>query len=240
MKYAALKLLRKFGFDVQRYGPHRDAMRRFQYALARQKVDCVLDVGANTGQFGQRLRINGYTGRIISIEPQSAAHGKLMTAARGDARWVVVEQCALGSTSGITEINIAANSQSSSILPMLDRHLAGDPKSGYVGKEIVSLLTLDTFLEKHALTTTDLGLKIDTQGYEQEVLAGLNEWSHLVKVIQIEMSLVPLYGESADFADLYFLMQGRGYRCISIEPNFIDPNTFEVLQTDAIFEREAP
>jgi FkbM family methyltransferase len=238
MRHGILKLLRRYGYDVRRYGPHHDPMRRLKQAMQRQRVSTILDVGANIGQFGQRLRINGYQGRIISIEPLSGARAKLVAATRDDPLWSVAQRSALGDKCGDIELNVAANSQSSSVLKMLDRHLAGDPNSGYVGTERVRLLTLDAFLdEQPALTDVSLALKIDTQGYEAQVLAGLDRWSKKVKVIQAEMSLAPLYDGSAEFNEIYQMMEERGYRCISIEPNFIDPRTYEVLQTDAIFER---
>jgi FkbM family methyltransferase len=237
MRYTILRLLRRLGYDVQRYGPHRDPMRRLQRAMQRHNVSTILDIGANVGQFGQRLRINGYQGRIISVEPLSAARAKLVATAHGDPLWSVAKRCALGDKCGETEINIAANSQSSSVLDMLDRHRAGDPQSGYIGTEAVALTTLDAFLDSQpALADVPLALKIDTQGYEAQVLAGLDRWRENAKVIQAEMSLAPLYDGSPGFSDLYRMMEERGYRCISIEPNFTDPDTYEVLQTDAIFE----
>jgi len=238
MRYKALKLLRRFGYDVQRYGPHRDATRRLQYALQRQQVNTLLDVGANVGQYGQRLRINGYPGRIISFEPLSSAHTELVAVAKNDPSWTVIGRCAVAATCGHTEINISANSQSSSVLGMLDRHIAGDPNSAYIGKEPVEMITLDTFLDSQPdLVNVAMALKIDTQGYESQVLAGLNRWSDNIKVIHVEMSLSPLYENSARFVDIYQWMEDQDYRCISIEPNFIDPHTYEVLQTDAVFER---
>ena len=240
MRYAVLKLLRRFGYDVQRYGPHSDPMRRLQQAMKRQRVTTILDIGANIGQFGQRLRINGYEGRIISIEPLSTARAKLVAVTRDDPQWNVAKRYALGERCGEVEINIAGNSQSSSVLNMLDRHRVGDPKSAYIGTEKVPLITLDAFLDElPVLADVPLALKIDTQGYEAQVLAGLDRWSKNVKVIQAEMSLAPLYAGSVGFNDLYRMMEERGFRCISIEPNFTDPNTYEVLQTDAIFERRA-
>jgi FkbM family methyltransferase len=239
MRYQVLKLLRRFGYDVQRYGPYRDAMRRFQKAIERQDTTTILDVGANVGQYAQRLRINGYTGRIVSFEPLSSAYAKLIAVARSDKLWTVAPRCALSDKPGVAEINIAANSQSSSLLEMLERHTAGDPKSGYFGKETVETIPLDLFLDNHPdLATSAMAMKIDTQGNESRVLAGLNRWSGHVKVIQVEMSLTALYEGEARFIDLYRLIEDRGYQCISIEPGFIDPRTYEVLQTDAIFERK--
>lgn len=240
MRYAILGLFRRLGYDVQRYKPHDDPMRRFQYALARRNAETVIDVGANVGQFGQRLRINGYQGRIISIEPTSAAHAAVSKVAKHDPRWMVTERCALGATSGeAVEINIAANSQSSSMLGMLDRHVAGDPHSGYVSRETVPLMTLDSLLDRHiAVTSPSMGLKIDTQGYEAQVLSGLRRWDAFINVIQLEMSLTKLYEGSLSFIELYRIMEDRGFRCISIDPNFTDPHTYEMLQTDAIFERD--
>lgn len=240
MRYQALKLFRRFGYDVQKYGPYRDAMRRFQKAIERQNATTILDVGANVGQYGQRLRINGYTGRIISFEPLSSAHNKLIAVASSDKLWTVAPRCAVSDKRGVAEINIAANSQSSSILSISERHITGDPKSGYVGRETVETIPLDIFLDNHPeLASAAMAIKIDTQGYEAHVLAGLSRWSECVKVIQVEMSLAALYDGLTGFIELYRLIEDRGYRCISLEPGFVDPKTYEVLQTDAIFERKA-
>src|SRR5262249_39982677 len=140
------------------------------------------------------IRKVGYSGKIISFEPLSDAHAKLLIAAKRDPLWTVAPRGALGANRGVFQINIAANSQSSSILDMLERHIAGAPESRYVGKETVTMTTLDDFLNREPdLADTAIALKLDTQGYEAEVLAGLNKWSDRVEVIITEMSLVALY-----------------------------------------------
>jgi len=237
MKFAILRLFRKFGFDVQRYGQHRDHYVRLRHALGRQQVTTLLDVGANVGQFGQFMRIANYQKRIISFEPLSAAHRQLRNVASVDGNWLVAPRCAVGRQIGTTEIQIAGNSQSSSILDIKDRHVAADTRSGYVGKESVDVITLDSYLDTAGVTDPCLGLKIDTQGYEGEVLAGLRQHSDRVKVIQLEMSLTPLYEGGASFSDLFAELETRGYHCISLEAGFTDPKTFEVLQVDGMFER---
>src|SRR5579871_2898133 len=52
------------------------------------EIDCVLDVGANAGQYGQFLREQvGYRGLIFSFEPVSDTYSQLCTAAKGDPKW---------------------------------------------------------------------------------------------------------------------------------------------------------
>ena len=100
------------------------------------------------------------------------------------------------------------------------------------------MITVDSFLDAEpSLADNAIALKIDTQGYEAEVLAGLNKWSDSVKVIQTEMSLTALYEGEVRFGELYQSIEARGLHCISIEPGFTDPRTYEVLQIDAIFAR---
>jgi FkbM family methyltransferase len=207
-------------------------------SLKRRGVSVVLDVGANVGQFADDIRKAGYTGRIVSFEPLSDAYAKLVIAAQGDHLWTVAPRCALASRSGVAEINIAANSVSSSILDMLERHVANDPKSAYVGREAVTTTTLDEFLDRNPdVASAAIALKLDTQGYEAQVLAGLDKWSSNVEVIMTEISLVGLYEGETTFVELYRMIEARGYRCISIEPACTDAHTYEVLQVDAIFER---
>ena len=80
-----IKLLaRGLGFDISRYRPdtHHDA--RYRHLLDTRDIRLILDVGANTGQYGSLLRSTyGYRGRILSFEPLTTAHTALRTRASG-------------------------------------------------------------------------------------------------------------------------------------------------------------
>jgi len=74
-------LARSFGIDASFYNITSSSHARLKNYLSSQKIDLVLDVGANTGRTGQELRKGfGYAGAIQSFEPLSAAFCK---AARG-------------------------------------------------------------------------------------------------------------------------------------------------------------
>jgi FkbM family methyltransferase len=203
-----------------------------------QAVDVILDVGANIGQFASGLRRSGFQGQIVSFEPLSAAHGKLRAAAENDPLWTVMDRCAVGEKRGSARINIAGNSASSSLLPMLDRHRDAAPHSAYEGVEECPVVTLDDVIESSFRDgTTQFGLKIDTQGYEAQVLAGLSRHRGSVRVILCEMSLVPLYEGGPVMTELLKMLAELGYRCVALSPEFEDPRTGELLQIDGVFVR---
>ena len=54
--------------------------------LKEFKVDLVIDVGANNGQFASRIR-NYYDGKILSFEPVKESYENLKNASRGDRNW---------------------------------------------------------------------------------------------------------------------------------------------------------
>ena len=76
--------LRRLGYDLHRFLPAASPDAALQKALSHFRIDLVLDVGANTGQFGKRLRTLGYAGEIISFEPLADAHALLQAAAAAD------------------------------------------------------------------------------------------------------------------------------------------------------------
>ncbi len=85
----------------------------FKEVFDRYGIDLVLDVGANGGQYAGVLRDYGFTGDIVSFEPVSSEFAKLAAAAKGDARWTVLNY-ALGSNEAEQTINIMASSVFSS------------------------------------------------------------------------------------------------------------------------------
>jgi FkbM family methyltransferase len=199
-------------------------------------VDTVLDVGANAGQFGARLRGAGWRGHVVSFEPLSEAHAALSEAARDDALWDVAARCALGATRGEAEINVAANSWSSSLLPMAALHRAAAPQSAYSRREACPVRTLDEVIGTlFSDPTTLFALKIDTQGYEKQVLEGLRLCRSQVRVILCELSLVELYEGGPDLTEMLGYLAAAGYRCIGLEPAFRDPRSGRLLQVDGLF-----
>ena len=98
------------------------------------KIDLLLDVGANIGQYASLARRSGYKGRIVSFEPLKDAHSFLIKVSKSDTLWSVHPRCAIGSKDSIIDINIAENSYSSSVLPILESHTSAAPKSQYIGK----------------------------------------------------------------------------------------------------------
>ncbi len=72
------------GLEVKRYSPTRSEETRFLTGLTHHGVNLVFDVGANEGQFAQRLRESGYSGRIVSFEPIAGVWEKLKRASEND------------------------------------------------------------------------------------------------------------------------------------------------------------
>jgi len=200
-------------------------------------IDTVLDVGANSGQFARALRREaGYTGRIISFEPLSAAYELLKENAEGDPAWEVFN-LAIGDIEGKREMNIAGNSYSSSLLTMLPSHVKSAPDSGYIGKELISVSTLDSLFEDIRSKAKNVYMKIDTQGFESRVLNGAEKSLAYIDTIEMEMALIPLYDGEVLFNDMCLRMSDKGYTLVAIENEFSDPASGQLLQVDGIFHR---
>jgi FkbM family methyltransferase len=233
------RLLRRLGIDVRRYAVGDSSQGRVVKLLHRFGVDTVLDVGANAGFYAEEILEAGFTGRVLSFEPLTEAHRRLEIRASSVAGWSVAQRMALGRAGCMAEINISANSTSSSILPMLGSHVRASPHSHYVGRESVEVCRLDEVQHPVIEQACSLFVKIDTQGYEMAVLEGAERIMGRVSGLQLEMSLVPLYGGQQLFMDVYDWAIGRGFDLYAVEPGFVDGETGRMLQMDGIFFRNA-
>lgn len=197
-------------------------------------VSSILDVGANVGQFAKATRLGKYSGKIFSFEPQKSAFAQLQIEAVGDKNWYIFNH-ALGNQKQELEINIAGNSYSSSILGMLPAHEAYAPESKYVSKETISVDSLDNIFENLVANGDNIYLKIDTQGYEKQVLEGALQSIHSILLIQIEMSLQPLYENEPSFDEIYTYLISKNFELLTVEYGIRDYVTGCLLQIDGIF-----
>lgn len=199
-------------------------------------INLVIDVGAHTGCYVKELRRLGYSGRVVSYEPLSASYHTLQQKAQRDPYWDTYN-CALGEVNGQATINISRNSYSSSLLDMLPSHVGAAPGSEYAGQERIEIITLDSVFDLVSERSDHIYLKIDTQGYEDRVLNGSEKALYDIDTIQIEMSIVPLYGAALLFDEMNQRLSQLGYRLVGIETGFTDATTSELLQFDGIYHR---
>jgi FkbM family methyltransferase len=233
MKNAVRKLLRQLGIYVKLYA--NSDFAKVKKLLDHHQIDLVLDVGGNTGQYFKFLRAAGYCGRVVSFEPLSDAYFQLTEMSKKYPVWEIAPRTAIGNIEGEISINIASNSQSSSLLEMLDRHKETFPESAYVGSETVKITKLDYIAPHYIAENNRIFLKIDVQGYEQKVLEGATGILPQVEGIQLEMSLVPLYEGELLLTEMLDYMKKLGYSLHYLSPVVFDPNTGQALQLDGIF-----
>jgi FkbM family methyltransferase len=167
----------------------------------------------------------------------AAAHSRLIKNCISDGNWIAAERMAIGNMDGTIEINVAGNSLSSSVLPMLDSHLRAAPESAYVAKEQVPIRKLDSVARDFDLSG-NVFVKIDVQGFEMDVLKGAADTLGKVRGLEIELSLVPLYEGQTLMLDMVHHLRGIGFELNGIFPVFKDEISGRLLQVDGVFFRE--
>lgn len=234
----AHKLINFLGYDLRRLTTGSNKSLQLIKAFNRFKVDTVIDVGANKGQFASELRSFGYKDRIISFEPLSSAYAELKKNSLRDSLWTIHTRCAIGDFDGEIKINISGNSVSSSLLPMLDTHSSAAIGSAYVNSEDASIFKLDTIAPPYIKESRNTFLKIDTQGYEWQVLDGALDVLPNVCGVLCELSLIPLYEGQSLWLDIIQRLENDGFTLWALQNGFTDPRDGRSLQVDAIFFRK--
>lgn len=230
------KLFQHFGMLIRKYNAATSEECRRIKLLQHYNIDLVFDIGANKGQYALGIMDAGYTKRIVSFEPLSAVHQVLQEKGNKYENWTIAPRCAVGSQREEIEINISANSVSSTLLTMLDTHLDGAPESKIIGKEKVTVLPLDEAGKPFIKNEKNIFLKIDVQGFEQEVLKGAEQMIATAKGVEMEISLVSLYeGQTWLLPQVLEYMKQKGFILRSIMPAFTDHKTGNVLQCNGIF-----
>ena len=211
------------------------AEMEFKSVLEKYEIDHVLDVGANRGQFAKFLRdALGYEGRIISFEPVSSIFQELTEAARDDPRWDVYN-LALGSRNTDQKIYISERSQFSSFLKSTEyceTHFGERTKENR--EEAVKVRRLDEMLEEIVddLDSAKIFLKLDTQGYDLEVFAGLGDKCKSVAALMSEISIIPLYEEMPDWKEGLSCFQRAGFEIAGLFP--VTRDSLRIVEYDVV------
>jgi FkbM family methyltransferase len=229
---------KKVSLDVRKYSDRNIFQKRIVKFLSDLRVDLLIDVGANRGQFGHSMYEHGYRGTIVSFEPIPDAHDQLVRlAAQSGYDWRVAPCTALTDNNGTAELTITKNSASSSLLAFTDRMTEFVPIATVKGKIIVETARLDNFLMKAGLAERSFALKIDTQGSEMAVLAGALKVEPNIHLVMLEASIAQLYQEQPSYHEIDTYLRHRGWKLIDIEPGYRHPESLALCEFDAVYAK---
>ncbi len=225
--------LRRRGFDVVPYPAFGAELIAL---LRRLQVDCVLDVGAFTGTYGRMLRDLGYRGRIVSFEPASENFELLAREAEGDSSWET-RHFAVGSVAGTLELRLTGSPGSNSLLVPNAYALRLMPRTFKErGSETVEVTTVDDVFDDATRGARSVFLKIDTQGFDLEVIRGAASTLDRLAAVQVELALQRTYEGQPGYLDFLAELDARGFAPALFFPTFPDA-TGRIVECDCVLIR---
>jgi FkbM family methyltransferase len=163
-------------------------MRKF-YSSLLPKNALVFDVGANVGTMTQVFTSLG--ARVIAVEPNPdcARHIELTTSRKN----VEVLQAAVGERNGLAVLKVSDRKDKMSSLSDEWRDAVSKENPGYLGmwkrERTVPIVSLDALIERYG---TPFYIKIDVEGYEEQVLQGLSVMPRLLSFEFSRLYLSPV------------------------------------------------
>tara|TARA_B100000575_G_scaffold285259_1_gene280322 strand:+ start:267 stop:989 length:723 start_codon:yes stop_codon:yes gene_type:complete len=208
-------------------------------SLNNNNINSIIDVGANNGQFAEEIFKNGFNGYVLSFEPLKIEHSNLLDKKikMKKYNWEIAERCGLGASEKKLEINISGMRQSSSILNISEIHTSLYPKSANIDKEKISIFPLDNFYNKITNMKKNILVKIDTQGYELEILKGAKKTLDYINAIYVEVSLVELYKNQPLFDEILDYVKKAGFSVWSVDQAVGNKETGQTYQLDILFTK---
>ncbi|MBL4721957.1 MAG: FkbM family methyltransferase [Alphaproteobacteria bacterium] len=216
---------------------HKSPDGKLARILSDFSVDTVLDVGANIGQTRDKLRNAGYRGRIISFEPVPSAHAELTRKAKSDSAWEIAPRTAIGAAPGEVDINVSEATDMSSILDASPALLETLPKTKITEVVKTPVTTLDVEWSIYCPTGSNVFLKVDTQGYERQVLNGAAESLKRLVGVQLELSLLPLYDGEETYLSYLRDLHDWGFEPYMMWENYFSRLHGRQMQMDVVFMR---
>ncbi len=198
-------------------------------------VTHLLDAGANEGSFARAWQTLCPDTSSLCFEPVPETHARMVARCRSVPAISPV-RIALGAEPGRLQMNVGAFHEANSLLPMNPAHIEHWPSSAPSSVIDVEVWKLDDYLKAQGVSGTYF-LKADVQGFELQLFRGATETLKRTPLLQVEISLVPLYREAPDLADLWRYLEPLGYRLLDVADLLLSPQTGKPVSCDLLFER---
>lgn len=177
-------------------------------------IQTIIDIGANKGQFAQKMCRQFPQAQIFAFEPLPLPYQILQQWGDRQHSSIHTYNLALGDRVDKLEINShVLFTASSSLLPTTELCEDLYPMVREQEKIIVHQSTLDGEMEPwQNQLVQELLVKIDVQGYEDRVIQGGQKTLSQAKACILEISLDGLYEGQCQFRDIFPLLDNLGLR----------------------------
>lgn len=227
-----------FGYDLVRRAKNHGTLHAHLAVLFRlERIDLVIDVGANAGQYATSLRQHGYAGRIVSFEPVPSCFEQLRNASRHDRNWRVIN-VALGNESGTKRMRATESTVYSSFLPFNEYGQRRYQEA--IGNETevdVQVARLDDIYDEISGGAQRVFLKMDTQGYDLQVFNGARRCLSRVAALQSEMSIISIYHGMPEYIEALKTYRDAGFEPSGFYPVTRDNTTLAIVEFDGVLVR---
>ncbi len=200
------------------------------------RIDHVIDVGANRGQFSSMAKLLWPGATIDAFEPLDDI--REVFARHLAAKGCRVHGLALSDGAGFTEIHVSASDDSSSLHAIGEVQARLFPGTHEIERRRVRTETLDSFFPN----LDDRGrvlLKIDVQGHELAVLRGAKATLSKIEYVYVECSYLELYSNQSLVDDVYAFLADAGFGLIGVLNTTYDQSG-RAIQSDFLFEHRHP
>ena len=205
-KVTGYSIVKQMPFGIDEYADLKAKFKNF-------KFQTIIDVGANVGQSALQVRENFPDAEIYSLEPIKATYDELVRNTSGAN--VKTFNVGLGSSNQQVEVNTQVDNQNSVMNSLVAEKNSLSKEN--TKTEIVEILTLENFCEQNKISKIDF-LKIDTEGFDLEVLkgaVGLLE-KQAIPFILTEVSMNPTNTYHVDFVEMKHYMESFSYYIFGI------------------------
>lgn len=213
------RIAKVFGYELIKAKKNPSTNSHVINLINHYRIDLVIDVGANNGQFGRMIRNEGYKGEIHSFEPVNNTFEELSKSCINDSQWFAYK-IALSDSCGEEEVNVMESSDLSSFLTANDFGKSKYEKIKVSYTETVEVSTLDIFLKTQIPNIKErrVFLKMDTQGYDIKVFKGAVASLSNIYCILSEISLISIYSGMPNYLDALKTYESSGFIVTGLYP----------------------
>ena len=210
--------------------PFYDVKKR----MAGYDFNLFIDVGANVGQTAIQIREAFPQAVIHSVEPVKETYAVLQQNTKG--KNILTHNIALGSKNEIIEVKIDRENTNSSINSMQNEK--NEIASSDVHVEKIQVVATIDFCKKEGINYIDY-LKIDTEGFDLEVIKGAKELleDNAIGFVEAEVSMNPGNTFHVSFEEVKKYMEAHHYLLFGLYEQVLEWKTKEpaLRRANAVF-----